>query len=250
MGLKSEIPLRYLGVLLELIFSSIFRENKDNISESTYYVLNTSAVYFSIFSIFSIFFISCFWCWKCPLVLSLTEQFSAMSDGGMGKADFYFIFPHPLLWSIVCFESAGPACCTAELSESCSLAVRKWEINFECGTFKNDSAKIVWGTFLELLKGNYFFLWKTEKQAFWAWNIFISDFGVSWCLDLMRPWELFLFGQAMAKGSLFGACLFWAPWTLHSLCYVICHILTSLHMKNKWIFDKSVAKTLCFMIVL
>lgn len=170
----------------------------------------------------------------------------------MGKADFYFISPHPLLWRIVCFESAGPAC-TAELSESYSLAVRKWEINFECGTFKTDSAKIVWGTFLELLKGNYFFLWKTENQAFWVLSIITSDFGGSWCLDLMRLWELFLFGQAMARGSLLGTCLFWAPWTPHNLCCVIYHILTSLHMKNKLIFDKSAGKTifpLCFMIVL
>lgn len=50
MGLKSEIPLRYLGVLLELIFSSIFREKEDNISESTYDVHNTSAVCFSSFN--------------------------------------------------------------------------------------------------------------------------------------------------------------------------------------------------------
>lgn len=37
---------------------------------------------------------------------------------------------------------------------------------------------IVRGTFLELLKGNYFFVWKTEKQTFWALSIFVSDFGV------------------------------------------------------------------------
>lgn len=171
----------------------------------------------------------------------------------MGKADFYFISPPPLLWSIVCLESAGPACHMAELSESYSLAVRKREINSECGTSKTDSAKIVRGTFLELLKGNYFFVWKTAKQTVWALSVFVPDFGVSWCLDLMRPWELFLFAQATAKGSLFGACLFWAPWTPHGLCCVIYHILTSLHVKSKWIFDKSVVKTifpLCFMIVL
>lgn len=50
MGLKSEIPLRYLGVLLELIISSIFREKEDNVSKSTYDVHNTSSVYFSSFN--------------------------------------------------------------------------------------------------------------------------------------------------------------------------------------------------------
>lgn len=50
MGFKSEIPLWYLGVLLELIFSSLFRGKKYSVSESTYYVLNTSAVYFSSFN--------------------------------------------------------------------------------------------------------------------------------------------------------------------------------------------------------
>lgn len=107
-------------------------------------------------------------------MLSLAEQFSASSNGGVGKADFYFISSPPLLWSIVCFESAGPACRASELSESYSLAVRKWEINSKCGTFKSDSAKIVWGTFLELLKGNYFLVWKTVKQTFRILNIFIS----------------------------------------------------------------------------
>lgn len=29
-------------------------------------------------------------------------------------------------------------------------------------SFKTDSAKIVWRTFLELLKGNHFFVWKTD----------------------------------------------------------------------------------------
>lgn len=170
----------------------------------------------------------------------------------MDKADFYFISPPPLLWSIVCFECVGPAYHTAELCESYSLAVRKWEINSECGTFKTDSAKIVWRTFLELIKGNHFFVWKTEKQIFWALSIFISDFGISWCLDLMRPWELFLFGQVTTKGSLFWACLFWAPWT-PIVCAVTYHILTSVHVKSKWIFDKYVGQTifsLCFMIVL
>lgn len=103
---------------------------------------------------------------------------------------------------------------------------------------------IVRGTFLELLKGNYFFVWKTEKQTFWALSIFVSDFGVLWCLDLMRPWELFLFVRLQQRAVCLGPACFEPPGHPCSLCCVIYHILTSLHLKNTWIFDKSVGKTI------
>lgn len=48
-GTQIRDTLEVLGVLLELIFSAIFREKKENISESTYNVPNASAVYFSSF---------------------------------------------------------------------------------------------------------------------------------------------------------------------------------------------------------
>lgn len=162
----------------------------------------------------------------------------------MDKADFFFFLFLPLLlWSIVCLESAGPAAYAAELSENYSPAVRKWEISSECGIFKSDYAKIVWRTFLELLKGSHFFVWKADLLGIKHLYFRLWCFMMSWfneALRVVNNWSGYSKEQFV-----------WSLGPSHSLCCY--HILTSLHVKNKLIFDKSVGMTifsLCFTIVL